>query len=372
MIPPSLDPFYGPVHSAEEPGALARVRRVDPPLAVASRAWQVVFHSTSTNGRRVAMSGTILVPEALWAGPGPRPVLGYGVGVHGLSRDAAPSYLLARGEEPEQYAVEAVLRRGWIVAVPDGEGLGMPGPHTYGAGEPGGCALLDLVRAAASVTPEARPHAPVLLWGYSEGGRCAAFAAELQPTYAPELDLRGTAAGGVPADLHAVARAIDGGPFSGLALAVLVGLAIAHDEPRLWGILNERGRSAAWHATTLDVVGLIVEHPESLAELTGRTAPWDEPTWRAVLRREDAGGRAPAVPALLYHASHDDVVPIATGRGLARSWSRKGAAVTWSEVPAADHLAGGPAGAEAALSWLADRLAPGHDRSVTASVANLS
>lgn len=371
MTPPSLDPFYRPVLTVGEPGTLARVRRVDPPLRVASRAWQVVFHSTSTNGRRVAMSGTIIVPEDPWSGPGARPILGYGVGVHGLSRDAAPGYLLARGDEPEQYAVEAGLRRGWIVALPDGEGLGMPGPHTYGAGEPGGHALLDIVRASLTVTPEALPRAPVLLWGYSEGGRCAAFAAEQHPTYAPELDLRGTAAGGVPADLHAVARAIDGGPYSGLALAVLVGLAIAHDDPRLWAILDERGRSAAWHATTLDVVGLIVEHPESLVELTGRQEPWDEPAWREVLRREDAGTRAPRAPALVYHASHDEVVPIDTGRGLARSWSRRGATVTWSEVPATDHLSGGPAGAEAALGWLAERLTP-NDRLVTAPGANLA
>ena len=37
----------------------------------------------------------------------------------------------------------------------------------------------------------------MLLWGYSEGGRNAAWAAELQPTYASELPLVAVAAGGV-------------------------------------------------------------------------------------------------------------------------------------------------------------------------------
>ena len=37
------------------------------------------------------------------------------------------------------------------------------------------------------------------------------------------------------------ARAIDGGPYSGLVLAVLVGLAHAYGDPALWSILSSRG-----------------------------------------------------------------------------------------------------------------------------------
>ena len=117
----------------------------------------------------------------------------------------------------------------------------------------------------------------MLIWGYSEGGRCAAWAAELHASYAPDLDLVGVAAGGVPSDLRAVAKAIDAGPFSGLGLAVLVGLAHAHADPALEQILSDSGRVAAAHAATLDVVGLIVEHPEPMRQHTVRDDPWDEP-----------------------------------------------------------------------------------------------
>ena len=164
-------------------------------------------------------------------------MLSYGVGVHGLGRDAAPSHLLRSGQEAELPLIERALAHGWAVAVSDGEGLGLPGPHTYGAGRAGGHALLDVARAAVRLVPELTPDSPVLLWGYSEGGRNAAWAAELQPTYAAELPLVGVAAGGVPADLYQTARAIDGGPYSGLNLAVLVGLAHAYDDPQLWSIL---------------------------------------------------------------------------------------------------------------------------------------
>ena len=102
--------------------------------------------------------------------------------------------------------------------------------------------MLDIVRAAVHCGADVGPGSPVLIWGYSEGGRCAAWAAELQPTYAPELNVAGVAAGGVPSDLRAVARAIDAGPFSGLGLAVLIGVAHAYQDPAL-DAHSQRGRT---------------------------------------------------------------------------------------------------------------------------------
>ncbi|WP_340540198.1 lipase family protein [Nocardioides sp. GXZ039] len=353
---PSQDPFYDPAPVRGLPGDPIRVRRVALPLQERCRAWQVVYQSTGVLGRPVAMSGTLLVPASPAAGSGDRPVLAYGVGVHGLGRDAAPSHLLRVGTEPEQPAIEAALARGWVVVVPDGEGLGMPGPHTYGAGEPGGHALLDLVRAARVLTPEASTASPVLLWGYSEGGRCAAFAAESAALYAPELDVVAVAAGGVPADLRAVARAIGQGPFAGLALAVLIGLATAYDDDRLWHILTEEGRKTARRAADCDVVGLVLEHGRPLTELTVREEPWDSPRWREVLSRELAGTRAPSAPAYLYHCGDDEIVPVPVGRALASAWIARGGEVTWSDVDAESHLAGGLAGMPDALAWLSARL----------------
>ncbi|MBM7517738.1 lipase family protein [Nocardioides nitrophenolicus] len=298
--PPSLDPFYGPVATVPAPGTVIRSRRVVVLHEAVAAGWQLVYASTGARGQRIAVSGTVLLPCRSWRGPGERPLLSYGVGVHGLDRDAAPSHLIARGAEPELDLVAGALDRGWAVAISDGDGLGMPGPHTYGAGAPGGHALLDIVRAAPVAVPRWASTPPTLLWGYSEGGRCAAWAAELQPSYAPDVALVALAAGGVPADLRKVVEAIDGGPFSGLGLAVLVGLAHAHQDPALLRILSTDGRAAAERAALADVVGLVVEHPQPMREHTVRDEPWEEPVWRALLDRERNGGRAPAVPAYLY------------------------------------------------------------------------
>jgi pimeloyl-ACP methyl ester carboxylesterase len=209
----------------------------------------------------------------------------------------------------------------------------------------------------------------VLLWGYSEGGRNAAWAAELQPTYAAELPLLGVAAGGVPADLYQTALAIDGGPFSGLNLAVLVGLANAYDDPELWSILSSEGLRAAREAETQDVVGLVLGFPEPLATWTRRSDPWDDPAWRLVLDRERNGAQAPTVPAYLYHVTDDEIVPAQVGRDLARLYRLRGGDVTWVEVRAPDHLSGAHRAAGAAVVWLVERLAEHHASARTRGVA---
>lgn len=357
-IPPTRDPFYEqPGEVPDHPGRLLRRREVQVESAVAAEACQLVYSTVASDGRIIAASGTVLVPRGPWPGRGPRPVVSYGVCLHGLGRDNAPSHLLADGRESEIAVIEQALGRGWAVLVADGEGLGMPGPHTYGAGRVGGRAMLDIVRAARDVTPDVDADAPVLLWGYSEGGRNAAWAAELQPEYAPDVSLVGLAAGGVPTDLTAVVQAIDGGFYSGLGLAVLVGLAHAYRDERLWRILNERGLAAATVAATLDVVGLVLTHPQPLASHTVRERPWEEPIWSALLESERNPAAAPRVPVLIYHSSADDIIPLHLSSDLAAAYEAMGARVVFAEIDSPDHLSGVADGAAPALKWLAGCLA---------------
>ncbi|ORJ64884.1 lipase family protein [Mycobacterium simiae] len=359
MLKPEDDLFYNFPLCGENhcPGELLRARNVEIETATPCSASQVVYVSTGARGQRIAVSGTLLRPTVGWRGPGPRPIISYGMGVHGLSRNVAPSYLMRLGKEIEVALLDQALARGWNVAVTDGDGLGMPGPHTYGAGRPGGHAMLDIVRAAAhSDLMRDDASFPVALWGYSEGGRCAAWAAELQPTYAPELDLRAVAAGGVPADLYKMARAIDGGQFSGLGLAVVVGLMHAYDDPALGRVLNARGRAAAESAARMDVTKLIREHPEEIRRHTVRDEPWDEPVWRSLLEQERNGRIGPKVPVYLYHLEDDQLVPTEQARALHANYVALGVDVTWTTVRADNHLAGAFEGAPHALWWLNQRL----------------
>ncbi len=68
----------------------------------------------------------------------------------------------------------------------------------------------------------------------------------MQPSYAPDLDVRGTYAGGPPADLRAVAAALDGGLATGLLGYAVNSIYAGYPETRadIDGALAPAGRQA--------------------------------------------------------------------------------------------------------------------------------
>ncbi|AEX68166.1 lipase family protein [Corynebacterium diphtheriae] len=82
----------------------------------------------------------------------------------------------------------------------------------------------------------------MILWGYSQGGGAAA-AAEMHATYAPDVNIRGGFAGGVPTDLLSTARVLEGSPLLGALGYAIAGMYETHPETRahVEELLNERG-----------------------------------------------------------------------------------------------------------------------------------
>ncbi|GAA0415420.1 lipase [Acrocarpospora corrugata] len=325
-------------------------------LEVPVRAWHLRYRSTSATGAATIVSGTLLVPKASYPF-GKRPVVGYAVGTHGLGDQCAPSRAMAEGTELELAFMSLMLLKGWAVAVTDYEGLGTPGQHTYMAGRSQGQAVLDSIRAATR-TPGANVAAggPVVIMGYSQGGSSAGWAAQLHSAYAPELKLRGVAAGGVPADLKAVADNLDGGPDFGLAAAAGVGLDAAYPELALENYLTDEG-SALFADARDDCVGEIRSKlaGRQLAELTTADV-MNRPDWRARLAENRLGGAKPSVPMFVYHGTGDEIIPIAVSRTLRREYCAKGANLLWTSVPAGSHVLGAVEGGPLAIAWLASRV----------------
>ncbi|MEO3871383.1 lipase family protein [Nonomuraea sp. B12E4] len=324
-------------------------------LEVPVNAWRLLYHSTSATGALNTVSGTLLVPKGRYL-LGPRPIIGYAVGSHGLGDQCAPSVSMSQGREAELALVSLFLLKGFAVAVTDYEGLGTPGPHTYMAGISQGHAVLDSIRAATRVSgADLSTRAPVAVMGYSQGGASAGWAAQLQPSYAPELRLRGVAAGGVPADLHAVAGNLDGGPDFGLAAAAGLGLDAAYPELDLEADLNDRGR-----ALLADAADDCVADLGRLAGLRfSDLSPVDlmnQPKWLARLAENRLGAVAPRVPMFLYHGRGDQIIPIAVGSTLRSEYCRAGVNVRWTALPAPDHVTGAIEGGPPAVEWLALRI----------------
>ncbi|WP_036321900.1 lipase family protein [Microbispora sp. ATCC PTA-5024] len=324
-------------------------------LEVPVNAWHLRYRSTSATGASNIVSGTLLVPKSSYLGR--RPIAGYAVGTHGLGDQCAPSASMANGTEAELALMSLMLLKGWAVAVTDYEGLGTPGEHTYMAGVSQGHAVLDSIRAAARV-PGANlsSDAPVLVMGYSQGGSSAAWAAQLQPSYAPELRLRGVAAGGVPADLQAVADHLDGTADFGLAAAAGIGFDAAYPELHLSSYLTPQG--AALFADAADDCVADLRSKFAGHRLSDYTTSdvMHRPDWEARLTENRLGASSPRVPMFLYHAKGDEIIPYAVGRTLRDEYCARGVNVLWTGVPAGSHVLGAVEGGPLAVAWLASRL----------------
>lgn len=364
---PGQDGFYrppGPLHG--EPGDLIRQRRSqaynDPArlVPVPARSWQVLYRSTDARGEADAVSGTVLVPLLPWTGGGPRPIVSYAVGTHGLGDQCAPSYKLVAGTEQELGLIQGALQLGWAVAVTDYQGLGTSGDHTYAVQRSEGRAVLDMARAAIRL-PDAglSADAPVGIWGYSQGGGAAASAGEQAPDYADELNVVGVAAGGVPADLIAVARHLDGSPYFGLLIAAAVGFQAAYPGIGVTDLLTDRGRVMFERARNECVELIAVGNlgGRRLAELSTVEDPLGHPPLRERLTENRIGSRAPEVPVRLYHAQDDQLIPYSVGRALADEYCREGVRVQFETLPVTEHITGAVAGAPGTYAWLRDRFA---------------
>lgn len=354
------DRFYTaePVEPNRKPGDLLRVRKtVTPQLDSVSDAWQVVYVSSNSHGELIPASGTVVIPGTAEE-PGAGPLLVYCPAFHGLGGGCAPSQQLAAGIEPETALLAQGLGRGWTVAVPDGAGLGITGlgPHTFLAGRAAGQMALDIARAAQQIPELALADTRIGLWGYADGARAALWAGEIQPEYAPELDLRGIAAGAAVCDPGELIAHIDGGPWSALTLAGLIGLARAYAHLPMLHVLTTAGRLVAEYAENLSASELLETYRrQPLARWCDRPDPWHDPLWKFVLAGERCGIEAPQVPVHLYHGSHDTLIPIESGRELRREYADLGVDLSWREYPM-DNEQAAIAGAADAIARLAGYL----------------
>ena len=352
------DEFYVPPNPLPpgSPGDVIRSRRSVAPLTAAS-AWQLLYRSTTALGEPTAVSGTLLVPAAPFSGT--RPVVAYAPGTQGWGDQCAPSKSIAGGTFDEQFAVDNLLGRGWAVVVTDYPGLGTPGDETYNVGIPEGQAVLDALRAATRL-PEAglRSSAPMAIEGYSQGGGAADWAAQLQPSYAPELRLTGVAGGGTPANLQAVARNINGTAFFAFLAGTAIGFNAAYPSLNLNQYLTAQGQEAMRQLNTqCQVTALLQFAGKRIEDYTvGHVNPVDLPPVKAVLDLNNLGGTRPAAPVLQYHGLLDQIIPYQVEANLHRQYCAMGV-TSQLNAYAGDHVLTHVLAQGDVVSWLRARLA---------------
>jgi hypothetical protein len=361
--PASTDAFYdvpSPLPEAA-PGTVLRTRPAAVPLtgALPFTATTVLYHSRTVGGEDQVVSGTLFTPT-LSTPASAATLLTLAPGTQGLGPQCAPSKQFVAGTEYESAAVAAALAQGWSVAVTDYDGYVNGGAPTYVTGEAMGHAVLDMARAAAQV-PGARVTgtSPVLLQGYSQGGGGAGWAASLAPEYAPELDIRAAAVGGVPADVRAVAESLDGTPTAYFELLGIVGLANAYPEAfDLDERLNERGKAmvAALSSECVGGPSTLSAAGTSLRDYTvdgaGLAELAQDPAIAQVLADNQLAARpAPTVPVYQSHAALDEIVQPAQATELHEAWCAAGVTTRYDLLPA-EHVTGLPESIAPFNAWL--------------------
>jgi hypothetical protein len=321
------------------------------------KAWQILYASTGMTGQRVADVATVLLPAKAPA-TSPRPLLSYQVAEDATTMNCAPSYEMRLGTEVEEPLIAAALEQGWSVVVPDYEGLN----SQFTGGPQEGHGVLDGIRAAENFTPLGLHGAgtPVGLWGYSGGALASAWASELEPSYAPGLNVKGIAEGGVPADFASIVNNINGGPAAGLYFDAAFGLARSYPaDIHLNTLLSPLGKAAEKVVTNECVEEIVAQYAfQNIQSYTaGNVNPLTVPGVRKAIAADDLGQRTPAGPIFIYQAANDEIIPLAGVQALNNGYCQAGVPVDFVKDELSEHVSLAVAGAGAALNYLIDRFA---------------
>lgn len=367
-LTPDQDPFYrAPADIASyAPGQIVASRAVNPnigPLPVPVQGWQISYRSNNHSGQPIVAVTTLITPAAEWTKKGRRPIVSYQAFEDSVGSKCAPSYNIASGNSRELGTggmIEAerigpYLQAGWALAIPDHEG-----PQAYfGVGRESGLIILDGIRAVRNFTEDKSVGAdsPVGMSGYSGGAQATGWAAQLQPTYAPDAKLVGAAIGGMPADLSIVGKFIDGGPFAGFEFAVADSFARAYPSAGISALLNARGLEDFQKIRGLCQTEILSAFPfHKLSHDSTVGDPLAVPAIAEVLTLNKLGiAGAPQTAIYDYHVDTDEVVPVGQDNATVQLWRAKGAKVQQVRDTFGGHVGEYAKRLQATVKFLQDR-----------------
>jgi pimeloyl-ACP methyl ester carboxylesterase len=245
----------------------------------------------------------------------------------------------------------------YVVAAPDYTGLGPTGQvHPYISGIPEGRSTIDLVRAVHRLTT-----VPVrdewVAYGLSQGGHAAVFTAEIAPTYAPELDLRGVIALAPVGDLTDLAPYIDS-PQTGLVPMFLFGLAADNPDLDPAEYLSDAALARADVLETSCTNDILTAYRE---DFVGETLldrdPSQDPAVRVILEANSPGRVRTPIPVLILHGIEDPIVPTSQSVGVFERQCALGVTVQLSEYQGSNHTMVLLDADDEITDWIADRFA---------------
>jgi hypothetical protein len=384
---PEQDPFYSYRGSAPlasvAPGTVldTRIRSYHVaglPLPV--RAVQLLYRSTGQTGEPTVNVTSVLEPPL---GLGTPKVVAYQSFYDSLNPADEPSYSISGGltlggaiPDVESLLFAPELSAGNAVVVADTEGEGAD----FAAGPEYGINTLDSLRAAlASPATGLGQVEKIGLIGYSGGAIATEWAAELAPSYAPDVNRRivGAAFGGVLADPAHNLHYVDGsGVWAGVIPMAVIGISRAF-QIDLTPYLSDYGLQVYEKLQKASIGEVLGHYPgltwAQMAKPEYQT-PESIPLYVGVANQLIMGtGGTPTAPLLIAQGANgelegtsgdkpgigpgDGVMIAGDVRTLAREYCARGLTVQYRQYDAFAHIETAVPWLATALPWLSARFA---------------
>ena len=329
--------------------------------APAFHAWNVMYQSTDASKKAQPVTGTVFTPATAWTGEGPRPVIIYAVGTHGMGKSCSPSKQFAAGADYEGANIALALKAGYSVLVSDYVGYTNTGTVRYMAGPSQARNILDVFKAATQLPGSGiASNAKVAVWGYSQGGQTAAWAAELHPTYTPEMNLVGVAHGGTPADLASTAGYLNGRNGSAFLLSAVMGLAAEY--PTLLPAdlaFSAEGKAKLAPLKDLCLFDAVFDFQNRYFEEfanPGATLADLLDLSDKTMSLQKVGTNPVTLPLYQFHGQADEFIPLDQAWALKQNYCAKGTKVYFDLYPS-EHIATVFQAGPKVLQWVGDRMA---------------
>ncbi|KAM5448771.1 hypothetical protein MaudCBS49596_005278 [Microsporum audouinii] len=375
-LSPSEDPFYRPPPRYEDadPGTILR-RRIPPfPIALfrsvpidLAGTYQILYRSSDTFGKPTATVSTILIPH----NANMSKLLSYQAVEDAAFINCAPSYALQLNSDPggdfgtiviqsELLLITAALENGWVVTIPDYEGP----EAAFLAHWRAGYATLDGIRAtlASSGFTGVDPNAAIGLWGTSGGSVASGFAADLHPSYAPELNIVGVALGGIVPSITTALLSLNEGFDAGIIVSGVLGLSQEYKymQPILKSYLVPHLRDKFLNAgkKCSGAVSLDFRREDIFGYFRGgkESGLFADPRVKMILDHNALPQGIPKAPVLILKSVNDEISPIADTDALVEKYCSAGATIDYKRDMLSIHTVLAVTGAPEAIMWLRDRL----------------
>lgn len=345
-VPPSQDPFYhdAPLNLADlQHGDIIDYRSVTlPKLLPANQAWQIKFRSENTFGKPTYAITTLVIPELADKSK----LVTVAPWEDASYQNCAPSYYMTSNADLGNDLIDFAefysmfLSRGWVLNYPDHQGPN----NSFAAGHLEGKITLDSIRAIKKFTdvskmPENFQNA---MYGYSGGTIPVGWAAELQPTYAPELNISIAVTGGNIVNLRSLFGHINGGLFAGYIVPGILGLASEYTNvwDVLWKFFRPEAAGKFLKGLSMCMIGDLTTYwfDDIIKKFFNSDKFLDDPTISQVLQDTSQGHNIPKIPRFIFQGVLDEIQDIKSVDAFVESYCAGGADVEYERSALTGHV----------------------------------